>query len=51
MKQMQEKRDQPILNLFKSMQIGERLSNILLYAIGMITNEQKEAEVVDKNEG
>ena len=33
------------------MQIDERLSNILLYAIGMITNEQKEAEVVDRSEG
>ena len=48
---MQDKRNQPILNLLKSMQIDERLSNILLYALGMINNEQKEGEVVDKNEG
>ena len=36
LQQMQEKRNQPVVELFKSMQIDERLENILLYALGMI---------------
>ena len=33
---MQEKRNQPIVELLNSLQIDERLENILLYALGMI---------------
>lgn len=42
LKQMQDNRNRPVVELFKEMQIEGRLQSILLYALGMI-NEKQEA--------